>query len=551
MAEQLIYLDVGDGIAEIIARLKSAKQERVVLVIPKRAVIVHSPINLKVIKLEADRLGLILTVITQDEIAKNFANQVGLTVVDQLDSTPPMPSDESLTPKTFSYQDTEVKSDTESPLISQATSTDVPIVKYKTLSPTSLDEDLALEVPSAIAKGGRKMVFTLDWSKLQNFRLKRHHKVLLGFTFVGVILISVVSFFVVPKAYVDIEVQSEAFAKQFTITLADETDLRAAGPNVLTGRFIEVSREDVTTFPATGEENRGEKSSGQIRIVNHTNIIQGIIKNTRFESPSGLIFKINEEVLVPPARSGNPGTAVVSAISDGGGANNNVSAPMKLTIPGLGENAVDSVYGEVVGAFSGATDDIIKIVSEEDLNKAKEEASKNIFVAAETEIKAQLKRNEDVWPVLIQNDIIDAVPSATAGAKRDDFEIRVQSRSWVIILNREDIDEAITNAAVFEVPEGKQVTGQTVKDANVEVLESNFLTREIQLLIKMDGRVGPQINIDALRTSLANKSVSDGVEFLQSDPAVTTGSIEISPTFLTRIPMLLNNIRIQVIYLGE
>lgn len=544
MAEQIIYLEVGDGIAEIITHLKNAKQERIALVVPKRAVISHSLINLKVIKNQADVLGLTLSVITQDEITKNFAIQAGLTVVDQLDerlsSAPSSVSPEIKAPQTSSYQDTTTDSTSE-----------VPIVKYKTLSHITTNEDLSLEVPSTQPKTGSKITFTLDWSRIKNFRFKRHHKIFLSLVLVGVVLISVVSFFVVPKAYVDIEIQSEAFTKQFTVTLADVQDLRAAGPNVLTGRFIEVSREDVSTFKATGEENRGEKSSGQIRIVNHTNVIQGIIKNTRFVSPSGLVFKINEERLVPPARGGSPGTVLVSAISDNGGANYNVSAPMKLTIPGLGENAVDSVYGEVAGVFAGGTDDIIGVVSEEDIENAKEEAAKNIFVAAEGEIETQLKRGENVLSILIQNDVIDAVPSATAGAKRDEFEIRVQSRSWVIIVNRDDIDEAITNAAVFEVPEGKQVTDQTVKNATIEVLESNFLTREIKLLINMDGRVGPEIDIEALRVSLANQSIADGIEILQSDMAVTTGSIEISPTFLTRIPMLLNNIRIQVIYLGE
>ncbi|MDD5605974.1 MAG: hypothetical protein PHR51_01470 [Patescibacteria group bacterium] len=545
MAEQLIYLDIGDGIAEVVTRLRGAKQDHVVLVIPKRAVIAHSPINFKVIKQQADALKLVLSIITQDEIAKNFASQVGLKLLDQLGeaptaavATPTLPS----APKTSSYQDN---------ISSFDAGGEIPVVRYKKLAdPLPQTDDLALEMPSQRTKKLRAAM-RWDWHLIKNFKIQRHHQILFGFILMGLILVGAVSFFVAPKAFVDIEVQSEPFAKQFTITLADEQDLRAAGPNVLTGRFLEVTREDVSSFKATGEENRGEKSSGQIRIVNHTNVIQGIVKNTRFESSAGLIFRINEEVLVSPARSGSPGTAVVSATSDGGGTAYNVSAPTKLTVPGLGDTGIDLVYGEVVGTFAGGTDDIIKVVSEDDINQAKEEATKNIFVAAEGEINNQLKRGEEVLPFLIQNDVIDAVPSATAGAKRDEFEVRVQSRSWVIVVGRKSINEAISNAAVFEVPEGKQVTQQTVANATVEVLESNFLTREIQLAVKLDGRVGPQLDIESIRQSLANQPVAKAVEQLQSDANITTGSVEIVPTFLTRMPMLLNNIRIQVIYLGE
>ncbi len=228
-----------------------------------------------------------------------------------------------------------------------------------------------------------------------------------------------------------------------------------------------------------------------------------------------------------------------------------MSAPMKLTIPGLGDVGVSMVYGEVAGSFTSGTDDITRVVSEEDINQAKEEASKNVSVAAETELSETLKRGEELLPEFVQNDVIDVVPSVSAGAKKDQFEIRVQSRSWVILVGQGEVDQAVANAAAFEVPEGKQITDNTVKNAKIEVVESNFLSHRITLLVTLDGRIGPKLDRDEVVAGLVNKSIDESEEILRDLPEVTAATVEIWPTFITRIPLLASNIRLHIIYLGE
>jgi len=539
MAEQLIYLEANDSIAEAVARLKRTKSDDVVLVVPQRALLFQSQINLKMLKRQADFLGKQVSLVSRDEVGRNFASQAGFKVLEKLgDDTPEShgevveasPADEVPAEDEFEH----------------------PTVKYTKYEPKSKSvarpkRIMPIEPSGAIMPPAIRPVAKTR----QRLKLERHHQVLIGFVVIGLIILGSVGFFILPKAHISLEVQSETFSKQFTLLLADEQDLQAAGPNVLTGRFIEMTREKVSSFQASGEENKGNKAEGQITVVNHTGSIQGLLVNTRFKSPSGLIFRIKNEILVPPARSGNPGKATVAAASDGGGARYNVSAPMKLTIPGLGEAGVSMVYGEVAGSFTSGTDDITRVVSEEDINQAKEEASKNVSVAAETELSETLKRGEELLPEFVQNDVIDVVPSVSAGAKKDQFEVRVQSRSWVILVGQNEVRQAVANAAAFEVPEGKQVTDNTVKNAKIEVVESNFLSHRITLLVTLDGRIGPKLDRDEIVVGLVNKSIDESEEILRDLPEVTAATVEIWPTFITRIPLLASNIRLHIIYLGE
>lgn len=539
MAEQLIYLEADDSIAEAVARLQRAKSNDIVLVVPQRALLFQSPINLKILKRQTELLGKTISLVSRDEVGRNFANQAGFKVLEKLG---------------------EEVSESPGEIVEQAPPEEMPLrasskhptIKYKKYEPRPQDLKTAARItPTESDALSPSPAIRPPKTTRQRIKLERHHQVFIGFVVIGLIVLGSVGFFILPKAHASIEVQSEPFSKQFTLLLADEQDLQAAGPNVLTGRFIEVTREKDSSFDATGEENKGEKATGKVTVVNYTGSIQGLVANTRFRSPNGLIFRLQSEVLVPPARSGNPGKASVAAVADEGGTKYNVSSPMKLTIPGLGSAGIDLVYGEVEGAFAGGTDDITKVVSEEDINKAKEEASKNISVAAEAELSDLLKRGEKVTPEFIQNDVIDVMPSVSAGAKKDQFDVRVQSRSWTILVSQNDLSDAIANAAAFEVPEGKQVTENTVKNAKIEVAESNFLSHRITLVVTLDGRIGPKLDQKEIVASLANKSIPEGEASLRDLPEVTSATIEIWPTFITRIPLLVSNIQLHIIYIGE
>ena len=530
MAEQLIYLEAADDITEATRRLRRASQSAVTMVIPRRALLLQSVVNLKILARQAEMLGKEISIVTQDEIGRAFAAQAGLKVMDQLSSGQPSKASQAVT------------------LVETA---------------PAIDEEISAEPadtqPRAMLSRSRRpmshrsrRVATLRWPRLTLRQLKweRHHRITLGFVAIGLIVLGSVAVFVAPKAYVALEVQSEPFQKQFTLVLADVRDRQAVGSNVLTGRFIEVSRESVSEFEATGEENSGQKASGKITVLNYTTSIQGLLTNTRFQTVSGLVFRINTEVLVPPVRSGTPGRAAVEATADTGGTKYNIASGARLTVPGLGEAGASAVVGEAA-AFTGGTDEITKVVSEEDIQQGKEASAKDVFTAAATELRAKLKVNEELVDDLIQDDIIDATPSAVAGAKRDKFEIRVRSRSWAIAIRQGELRTAIAAAAAFEVPEGKQATARTVDQAGVAVVESNFLNHRVDLLVKLGGLIGPRLDTTELALRLANQPLIAAEKALQGMTEITSGSIELWPTFLTRTPVLANNIRVQIIYLGE
>ena len=85
----------------------------------------------------------------------------------------------------------------------------------------------------------------------------------------------------------------------------------------------------------------------------------------------------------------------------------------------------------------------------------------------------------------------------------------------------------------------------------MEPIEANFLTHRIDLLVKLDGRVGPRFDREAMRRAMTYRPLAEVEAELKSEPSLTTAAITLWPSFLTRLPLLPDSIDLDIIYLGE
>ncbi|MDP1884709.1 MAG: hypothetical protein Q8L10_05105 [Candidatus Moranbacteria bacterium] len=82
---QTFYIDIDEEITSIVDRLRKAKAKEVVIVVPKRAILIQSIINLKLLKKEADSIRKGLIIVTQDKFGKMLIEKAGIVVEQKLD----------------------------------------------------------------------------------------------------------------------------------------------------------------------------------------------------------------------------------------------------------------------------------------------------------------------------------------------------------------------------------------------------------------------------------------------------------------------------------
>ena len=89
--KKVVYIEIDDEITSIYEKIRHLKMKNIYLVVPKRAVLFQSIVNLKILKRKAEDLNKNIYIITNDHNGIHLAGKIGLTVYDKLE-TPEHPS---------------------------------------------------------------------------------------------------------------------------------------------------------------------------------------------------------------------------------------------------------------------------------------------------------------------------------------------------------------------------------------------------------------------------------------------------------------------------
>lgn len=533
-----IYLDADADISSTLGKLDRVEADEIVLVIPKGSVLFHSPVNLKIIKAEADSRHKNIALVTTDIRGRVMAERANLPVYQDLDLpevavsslSPPAEAMDILRPSHFKQE--------------------VRLTYKKRRLPAAQSPQIA----PAPDERGEKVTPLPATPRLRGSWGRSG--VVFSFVLLALLVVGGLAYFVLPHATVNLDISAEPFNHKFKLVLADQDDKSAAGQNLFKGRFVEITKEVVQNFPASGSKNQGNAASGTVTVYNYTGSIKGLIPETRFVSPAGLIFRIKSDVLIAPARQGAdgslvPGRAKAKVVADSGGTAGNLPANTKFTIPGLGTAGIDLVYGKNDEPFASGTDSEIKVVAESDIESAKESISKNVFLNIEEELRSQVGNREELVPTLIQNDIIDSVPSVAASAERESFDLKIQVRSWTLLPARGKLGEIIDNTIGTIVPRDQVLTPPTIKGARVVLDNADFLMHTLDFTVELDGLIAPKLDQRELAGSVANRSLAEAGRLFDSLSSVVSHQIKLWPFWTKRLPILESNIRINFSYINQ
>jgi hypothetical protein len=150
-------------------------------------------------------------------------------------------------------------------------------------------------------------------------------------------------------------------------TISD-TFTAAADSTTLQFTSISVSKTASVSVPAESTLAANDSAQGTITISNAQPKPQTLITNTRFQTPTGLIYHIHAPVTIPAQTASGPGTITATVLADQPGATYNIPATT-FTVPGLkGGSSYTLVTAQssdpMTGGFTGtrasvaqATDD--------------------------------------------------------------------------------------------------------------------------------------------------------------------------------------------------
>lgn len=206
------------------------------------------------------------------------------------------------------------------------------------------------------------------------------------FAFVFIIVFSVMSFFAGATIAVT--------PNQGYVTV--EKTLKASNDNS-TSLLYQLAKTELvesTTVKATETKQVEERARGEVIVYNnHSTSNQRLITNTRFESSSGLIYRIEESVIVPGRKTVNgkvvPGSAKAKIIAEDAGEKYN-GTNIDFTLPGFkGLPQYKNIYArsstEIQGGYIGE----VRVVATE----VKQETRDQLENTLREKIKKEIAEN--------------------------------------------------------------------------------------------------------------------------------------------------------------
>ena len=167
---------------------------------------------------------------------------------------------------------------------------------------------------------------------------------------------------------------------QEEITLGDNvvhTAYREPEKGELGYKVLSYAADASREITASGKEEVREKASGKIIVYNDFGpASQRLIKNTRFETPDGDIYRVRNSFTVPGKPDGGRGSIEVTVYADQAGeAYNLPEGSIRFTIPGLkGDLRFDGFYAKQVGPITGGFVGERAVVDESELRRGRETA---------------------------------------------------------------------------------------------------------------------------------------------------------------------------------
>ena len=145
-----------------------------------------------------------------------------------------------------------------------------------------------------------------------------------------------------------------------TVTFDETTQLTAyPASNAATGTlsYVVVSTDitDSQDVAGTGTTAVQAKASGTITVYNNYSTASvKLIKNTRFQSPAGLIFRTPADVVIPGKKGTTAGHIDITVAADQAGQQYNIAAG-KFTVPGLKTTPAmySGIYAQSSAAMTG------------------------------------------------------------------------------------------------------------------------------------------------------------------------------------------------------
>lgn len=292
-------------------------------------------------------------------------------------------------------------------------------------------------------------------------------------------------------------------------------------------------------FDATGKEDIAVRARGKVKIYNRfSSSPQPLVKNTRFLTAAGIIFRLAQSLTIPGAKIEQgkiiPQFIETELSADAPGEKFNISGEVTLVIPGFkGSPRYDGFYAVSSQGFAGGVRGERTIVSKEDSTRAQETVTKQLFDALREQMAHQIPAGLRAKDQLREIQII-ALESPRPHTPGDRFWVEATARGRMMAFREADVLTLIDTLVLKNDTSKKLIPDPAALEYQVSSID--FDAGRADVIIRGSVKTKIVIQEAVFGSVIAGKKQGSILEILKNRSELSGFSMTIFPPWRASAP---------------
>jgi hypothetical protein len=568
-SRKIFYCEIDDEVTMIFDRVKSTKLKDIYLVVPRQATIFQSLVNLKILKRKVEEAGKKIHIITDDVNGVHLTHQAGIPVYERLETQGgyvPTPEDEKM----------------------RITPLRATVNAVDDETPTRLSEK-KLSISELLGRG-RKRRIPLVSSALSFFKKEKSDKemkfvvvspnrqALIALITISFVLVLIIFYVALPGSTIYITPKSDVIDHTVNLTFADydanKAELDSHPPNVLASHTITTTIHRTILQGASGKIFQGTNAKGRLTVSNTDPRPWPLIASTRFQTPDGVVFRLQQAVTIPGARGGESGSLDVDVLADQFdaygqpvGARGNIP-PTKLFLPGLSPENQKKISAASTVAFSGGTTAIKNKIAKEDLEAATNKLKQDLQSSVEAELTKAIQDKNAAMSDRAKFTLLTgklaytisdpriSLPVDVIDKEMDHFEASGEIDVTGIYFNLNDVLQIMKDELKIRKNPDKRIVKVDDSSITYHIFDVDNATKKYKVTANLKGLEEFDINpsrqagerlIQKIKEHVVGRKIQDAKDYILNLPEVAAVDIKNWPVWAPTIPSIPDNISVQLV----
>ncbi|MCD6410455.1 baseplate J/gp47 family protein [bacterium] len=290
-----------------------------------------------------------------------------------------------------------------------------------------------------------------------------------------------------------------------------------------------------------------EKARGVIRVFNEYSTRVILVAGTRFLSATepSRIFYSTKKIIIPAG-----GYVDVEVVASEAGEEYNIE-PTTFSVPGLRNYSPPqlyySVYAKSFKKMSGGATKKESQVTQEDLDKAKEDLLKTAESKSLEELRSLAGDDYLILKKTLETEVISAQPfDVVAGQKAENFTYQIKIKAKAKGVKKEDLDLFARYFIDAQIPPDKEVSESTIK---TKINQVNIdLDKNVTLEVEIYGKILSAIDKALIREIAKSQTRNQIIKHLNELYPNTAKKPEVKfhPFFTRKSPRSSEKINLEI-----